>query len=62
MQFPQNLEAHIAPQDNKPLLIPRMEDSNLCQLWRLTHILVKVRKGELDLKDRDRKKYLPMSQ
>ena len=29
----------------------RMEDSSLRQLWRLTHVLIKVRKGALSQKD-----------
>jgi hypothetical protein len=33
MQSPENLAAHIAPQDDKSLLMQRMEDSSLRQLW-----------------------------
>jgi hypothetical protein len=51
----------MAPKEEDAVLMQRMEDSSLRQLWRLTNILVKVRKGALDLKDLDREKYLPMS-
>jgi hypothetical protein len=37
----------MARQDEKALLMRRMEDSSLRQLWRLTNILVKVRNGAL---------------
>ncbi len=42
-----NLAALMAPQDEKSLLMQRMEDSNLRQLWRLTNVLFKVRNGAL---------------
>jgi len=44
---PENIAALMAPRDESSLLMQRMEDSNLRQLWRLTDILVKVRNGEL---------------
>ena len=47
MQSPENLAAHIAPHDDKSALMQRMEDSSLRQLWQLTHMLFKVRKGAL---------------
>ena len=53
MQSPENLAAHIAPQDNKSLLMQRMEDSSLRQLWRLTNILLKLRKGALNPTEMD---------
>ena len=33
----------MAPKDESAMLMQRMQDSNLCPLWRLT--LIKVRKG-----------------
>jgi len=39
----------------------KMEDSNLRQLWRLTSILMKVRRGGLDLNDLTPERNLPMS-
>jgi len=47
MQSPENLAAHIAPHDDKSTLMQRMEDSSLRQLWQLTNMLFKVRKGAL---------------
>ncbi len=47
LQSPENLAALVAPQDEKSLLMQRMEDSNLRQLWRLTNVLFKVRNGAL---------------
>jgi len=44
---PENIAALMAPRDENALLMQRMEDSNLRQLWRLTNILVKVRNGAL---------------
>ena len=44
---PANVAALMAPRDEKALLMQRMEDSNLRQLWRLTNMLVKVRNGAL---------------
>jgi hypothetical protein len=32
----------MAPQDENALLMQRMEDSSLRQLWRLTNVLFKV--------------------
>ena len=51
MQSPENLAALVAPQDEKSLLMQRMEDSSLRQLWRLTNMLFKVRNGALTLRD-----------
>ena len=51
MQSPENLAALTAPQDEKSLLMQRMEDSSLRQLWRLTNMLFKVRNGALTLRD-----------
>jgi hypothetical protein len=47
MQSPENLAALMAPQDEKALLMQRMEDSSLRQLWRLTNVLFRVRNGAL---------------
>jgi len=49
--------ARMAPNDENALLMQRMEDSSLRQLWRLTNTLVKVRNGALtqrDVKNEDR--------
>jgi len=51
MQSPENLAALVAPQDEKSLLMQRMEDSGLRQLWRLTNMLFRVRTGALGLRD-----------
>jgi len=61
VRSPENIAALMAPKEENAMLMQRMEDSSLRQLCRLTNILVKVRKGALDLKDLDREKYLPMS-
>ena len=34
----------MAPSDGKAMLMQRMEDSNLRQLWRLTKLFLMVRK------------------
>ena len=47
VRSPENIAALMAPQDEKSLLMQRMEDSSLRQLWRLTNMLVKVRNGRL---------------
>jgi hypothetical protein len=57
----ENLAALMAPRDQNALLMQRMEDSNLRQLWRLTNTLIKVRKGALtkkDVKNEDRSDYV----
>jgi flagellar hook-length control protein FliK len=51
MQSPENLAAMMAPQDEKALLMQRMEDSSLRQLWRLTNVLFRVRNGALTPRD-----------
>jgi hypothetical protein len=51
MQSPENLAALVAPQDGKSLLMQRMEDSSLRQLWRLMNMLFRVRNGGLTLRD-----------
>jgi hypothetical protein len=43
--------ALMAPNDENALLMQRMEDSSLRQLWRVTNVLIKVRKGALSQKD-----------
>ena len=48
IQSPENIAALMAPRDDRAMFMQRMEDSNLRQLWRLTSILVKVRKGTLE--------------
>jgi len=53
--------ATMAPQDEKALLMLRMEDSRLRQLWRLPNVLFKVRNGALthkDVKNEDRPDYV----
>ncbi len=47
MQSPEDLAALTAPRDEKSLLMQRLEDSSLRQLWRLTNMLFKVRNGGL---------------
>ena len=47
VQSPENIAALMAPRDENALLMQRMEDSNLRQLWRLTNILAKVQNGAL---------------
>jgi hypothetical protein len=47
MKSPENLAALVAPRDEKSLLMQRMEDSSLRQLWRLTNMLFKVRNRAL---------------
>jgi hypothetical protein len=39
----------MAPKDESAMLMQRMQDSNLCPLWRLT--LINVRKGALTHRD-----------
>jgi hypothetical protein len=51
MDSPANVAALMAPRDEKALLMQRMEDSSLRQLWRLTNMLAKVRNGSLTPKD-----------
>jgi hypothetical protein len=51
MQSPKNLAALMAPQDQNALLMQRMEDSSLRQLWRLTNVLFRVRNGALAPRD-----------
>ena len=61
MQSPEDLAALTAPQDEKSLLMQRMEDSSLRQLWRLTNMLFRVRTGGLpprDVKNGDRPGYV----
>jgi hypothetical protein len=47
VRSPENIAALMAPKGEKDVLMQRMEDSNLRQLWRLTSMLVKVRSGAL---------------
>ncbi len=51
MQSPEDLAALTAPRDEKSLLMQRLEDSSLRQLWRLTNMLFRVRNGGLTLRD-----------
>ncbi len=51
IQSPENIAALMAPRDENAVLMQRAEDSSLRQLWRLTNILMKVRKGALTLTD-----------
>ena len=48
MESPENFAALMAPQDEKSLLMQRMEDSNLRQLWRLTNVLLQGPKRGAD--------------
>jgi hypothetical protein len=43
--------ALVAPRDENALLMRRMEDSSLRQLWRLPNVLIKVRSEALTQKD-----------
>ena len=43
-----NIAALMAPRHENSMLMQRMEDSSLRQLWRLTSMLVKVRNGALE--------------
>ncbi|HMD86529.1 MAG TPA: hypothetical protein VKO18_17715 [Terriglobia bacterium] len=45
MESPENLAALTAPRDEQALLMQRLEDSSLRQLWRLTNMLLRVRNG-----------------
>ena len=51
IESPENIAAMMAPKDKNAVLMQRMEDSNLRQLWRLTSILTKLRNGSLSLTD-----------
>jgi hypothetical protein len=51
MESPENLAALTAPRDENALLMQRLEDSSLRQLWRLTNMLFRVRNGALGLRD-----------
>jgi hypothetical protein len=51
MESPENLAALTAPQDEKALLMQRLEDSSLRQLWRLTNMLFRVKNGAPTLRD-----------
>jgi hypothetical protein len=61
VKSPENIAALMAPKDENAMLMQRMEDSNLRQLWRLTSILMKVRRGGLDRDDLSAKRNLPIS-
>ena len=61
MQSPESLAAHIAPRDERSLLLQRMEDSSLRQLWRLTNMLFRVRNAaqtRRDVKNEGRTDYV----
>jgi hypothetical protein len=51
VRSPENIAALMAPMEENAMLMQRMEDSSLRQLWRLTNILLKLRKGALNLSD-----------
>jgi hypothetical protein len=51
VRSPQNRAALMAPNDESALLMQRMEDSSLRQLWRLTNVLARVRSGALTQRD-----------
>jgi hypothetical protein len=46
LHSPENLAALMAPRDKKSVLMQRMEDSNLRQLWRLTKLFLMVKRSE----------------
>lgn len=46
-QSAENRAALMAPQNEKALIMQRLEDANLRQLWRLTDLFIKIRKGKL---------------
>jgi hypothetical protein len=51
----------MAPNDENAMVMQRMEDSSLRQLWRLINVLFKVRNGALthkDVKNEDRPDYV----
>ena len=48
VRSPENIAALMAPKEENAMLMQRMEDSSLRQLWRLTNILLKLRKGALN--------------
>jgi hypothetical protein len=50
-QSPENLAALVAPRNENALLMQRLEDSSLRQLWRLTNMLFRLRNGGLTLRD-----------
>jgi hypothetical protein len=56
LESPENIAALMAPRDENAMLMQRMEDSSLRQLWRLTNILLKVRKEGISLMDSMAKK------
>jgi hypothetical protein len=45
---PENLAALMAPKEENAMLMQRMEDSSLRQLWRLTNTLMRLREGALN--------------
>jgi hypothetical protein len=47
MWAPENIAALMAPNGESAMLMQRMEDSNLRQLWRLTNMLARLRNGAL---------------
>ena len=48
-----SLAALMAPQDENAMLMQRVEDSSLPQLWRLTNIPMKLKNGALTIMDSD---------
>jgi hypothetical protein len=53
VRSPENIAALMAPKEENAMLMQRMEDSSLRQLWRLTDILLKLRKGGLNPTEMD---------
>jgi hypothetical protein len=47
VQSPENRAALMAPNDASAVLMQRMEDSSLRQLWRLPNVLMRIRNGVL---------------
>jgi hypothetical protein len=51
VRAPENIAALMAPHTESDLLMQKVDDSNLRQLWRLTSVLCRLRNGALTLTD-----------
>jgi hypothetical protein len=51
VRSPENIAALMAPTDESAMVMQKMEDASLHQLWRLTNVLFKVRNGALSAND-----------
>ncbi|MFZ0959701.1 MAG: hypothetical protein WAO35_02260 [Terriglobia bacterium] len=47
VRSPENIAALMAPRDDSAILMQRMEDSSLRQIWRLTNMLANLQNGSL---------------